>query len=89
MNYQVHTDHHYVTATIDKTWLYNVHPIVWIWFVAPQPKPLHKCTGVNLGPILEREEGCQGHPHPKLPVSLGCTQQLLSTKDGCTPVGCP
>ena len=32
---------------------------------------------------------CQGHSHPKLPVSLGCTQQPLSTKDGRTPVGCP
>ena len=32
---------------------------------------------------------CQGHSHPKLPVSPSCTQQLLSTKDGCTPVGCP
>ena len=32
---------------------------------------------------------CQGHSHPKLPVSPSCTQQLLSTKDRCTPVGCP
>ena len=32
---------------------------------------------------------CQGHSHPKLPVSPSCTQQLLSTKDGRTPVGCP
>ena len=37
----------------------------------------------------QKECECQGHSHPKLPVSPSCTQQLLSPKDGRTPVGCP
>ena len=69
----------------------EVRQVIWgtplaIRFGSVPPLPEYS----SAPPAYISEDGpCQGHSHPKLPVSLSCTQQLLSTKDGRTPVGCP
>ena len=55
-DYAVDADDRHVPPSGNEFRLHDVHPIIMVGFVAPQPVPVNKCTGVNFRSIVEGEE---------------------------------
>lgn len=43
-DYRVHTDNGHVPTTANDIRLYDVHPVVMVGFIMPQPVPVNECA---------------------------------------------